>query len=46
MGGFSVVASHRERLHRPDAVSVPTEGATFAADSPDPRLFATLFHVV
>mgnify|MGYP002629186568 FL=1 len=42
---FRVVASHQESLHSHDAVSVLTEGDTFAADSLDPKLFATLFHV-
>ncbi|QBX99738.1 GTP cyclohydrolase I FolE2 [Rhodophyticola sp. CCM32] len=42
---FRVVASHQESLHSHDAVSVLTEGKTFAADSLDPKLFATLFHV-
>ena len=42
---FRVIASHQESLHSHDAVSVLTEGPTFAADSLDPRLFDTLFHV-
>ncbi len=42
---FRVVASHQESLHSHDAVSVLTEGETFAAESLDPRLFASLFHV-
>ena len=42
---FRIVASHQESLHSHDAVSVLTEGATFAADSLDPRLFASLYHV-
>ncbi len=42
---FRVIASHQESLHSHDAVSVLTEGETFAAESLDPRLFATLFHV-
>ncbi|MFT6023602.1 MAG: GTP cyclohydrolase I [Ascidiaceihabitans sp.] len=42
---FRVVASHQESLHSHDAVSVLTEGNTFAADSIDPRMFDTLFHV-
>ena len=42
---FRVVASHQESLHSHDAVSVMTEGPTFAAASIDPRLFQTLFHV-
>ena len=42
---FRVVASHQESLHSHDAVSVLTEGETFAADSLDPKLFNTLFHV-
>ena len=42
---FRVAASHQESLHSHDAVSVLTEGPTFATDSLDPRFFATLFHV-
>ncbi|MEO8243000.1 MAG: GTP cyclohydrolase FolE2 [bacterium] len=42
---FRIVASHQESLHSHDAVSVLTEGPTFAADSLDPRLFASLYHV-
>lgn len=42
---FRVIASHQESLHSHDAVSVLTEGDTFAADSLDPKLFSTLFHV-
>ena len=42
---FRVVASHQESLHSHDAVSVLTEGDTFATDSIDPRMFSTLFHV-
>ena len=45
IGDFRIVASHQESLHSHDAVSVLTEGATFAADSLDPRLFASLYHV-
>ncbi|MEM1077851.1 GTP cyclohydrolase FolE2 [Dinoroseobacter sp. S76] len=45
IGDFRVVASHQESLHSHDAVSVLTEGPTFASDSLDPRLFQTLFHV-
>ena len=45
VGDFRVVASHQESLHSHDAVSVLTEGETFAAQSLDPRLFSTLFHV-
>ncbi|MRU14459.1 GTP cyclohydrolase I FolE2 [Roseovarius sp. A21] len=45
VGDFSVVASHQESLHSHDAVSILTEGETFASDSIDPRLFSTLFHV-
>ena len=45
IGDFRVVASHQESLHSHDAVSVLTEGDTFAAESIDPRMFATLFHV-
>ncbi len=42
---FRVIASHQESLHSHDAISVVTEGDTFAADSIDPKLFKTLFHV-
>ena len=45
IGDFRVVASHQESLHSHDAVSVLTEGETFAQQSLDPRLFQTLFHV-
>jgi GTP cyclohydrolase I len=45
VGDFRVVASHQESLHSHDAVSVLTEGPTFQADSLDPKLFSTLFHV-
>ena len=45
IGDFRVVASHQESLHSHDAVSVLTEGESFASDSLDPKLFSTLFHV-
>ena len=45
VGDFRVIASHQESLHSHDAVSVLVEGPTFATESLDPRLFATLFHV-
>ncbi|WP_172294052.1 GTP cyclohydrolase FolE2 [Pseudoruegeria sp. HB172150] len=45
IGDFRVVASHQESLHSHDAVSVLTEGRTFANASLDPRLFESLFHV-
>ncbi len=45
VGDFRVVASHQESLHSHDAVSLLTEGETFAATSLDPRLFASLYHV-
>jgi GTP cyclohydrolase I len=45
IGDFRIVASHQESLHSHDAVSILTEGPTFASDSLDPRLFQTLFHV-
>lgn len=44
IGDFRVVASHQESLHSHDAVSILTEGETFAATSLDPRLFQTLVH--
>jgi GTP cyclohydrolase I len=45
IGDFRVVASHQESLHSHDAVSVLTEGETFASESLDPRLFASLHKV-
>jgi GTP cyclohydrolase IB len=45
IGDFRVIASHQESLHSHDAVSLLTEGTTFAATSLDPRLFQSLFHV-
>jgi len=45
IGDFRVLASHQESLHSHDAVSLLTEGPTFAAESLDPRLFSSLFHV-
>ncbi|RHZ94154.1 GTP cyclohydrolase I FolE2 [Cereibacter sphaeroides] len=45
IGDFRVVASHQESLHSHDAVSVLTEGPTFAAESLDPKLFSSLYHV-
>ena len=45
VGDFRIVASHQESLHSHDAISVLTQGGTFAAQSIDPKLFNTLFHV-
>jgi len=45
IGDFRVVASHQESLHSHDAVSILTEGELFEAQSIDPKLFSTLFHV-
>lgn len=45
IGDYRVIASHQESLHSHDAVSILTEGETFKADSLDPKLFNTLFHV-
>ena len=45
IGDFRIVASHQESLHSHDAVSLLTQGPTFAAESLDPKLFTTLFHV-
>ena len=45
VGDFRVIASHQESLHSHDAVSILTEGETFAQTSLDPKLFNTLFHV-
>lgn len=44
IGDFRVMASHQESLHSHDAVALLTEGPTFAADSLDPQLFASLHH--
>ncbi|MBN2631836.1 MAG: GTP cyclohydrolase I FolE2 [Rhodobacteraceae bacterium] len=44
IGDFRVLASHQESLHSHDAVSLLTEGPTFAQTSLDPRLFASLIH--
>ena len=44
IGDFRVVASHQESLHSHDAVSLLTEGATFAVDSLDPHLLQSLIH--
>lgn len=41
---FRIVASHQESLHSHDAVSVLSQGDTFASLSLDPRLFQTLYH--
>ena len=45
IGDFRIIASHQESLHSHDAVSLLTEGDTFAVESLDPKLFSTLFHV-
>ncbi|MFE3837850.1 GTP cyclohydrolase FolE2 [Pseudogemmobacter sonorensis] len=45
IGDFRVIASHQESLHSHDAVSVLTEGPTFAQASLDPRLFQSLYHI-
>tara|TARA_R110002049_G_scaffold23781_7_gene84865 strand:+ start:80039 stop:81130 length:1092 start_codon:yes stop_codon:yes gene_type:complete len=45
VGDFRIVASHQESLHSHDAISLLTQGDTFAAQSIDPKLFNTLFHV-
>ncbi|NJM82686.1 MAG: GTP cyclohydrolase I FolE2 [Tabrizicola sp.] len=44
IGDFRVIASHQESLHSHDAVSLLTEGPTFAQESLDPRLFQSLIH--
>ncbi len=45
IGDFRIIASHQESLHSHDAVSILIEGETFEAESFDPRLFDTLYHV-
>ncbi len=42
---FRVMASHQESLHSHDAVSLLTEGDTFAEVSLDPRIFPSLIHI-
>ena len=42
---FRVIANHQESLHSHDAISVLTEGPTFAQTSLDPRTFESLFHI-
>jgi GTP cyclohydrolase IB len=44
VGDFRVMASHQESLHSHDAISLLTEGPTFAQTSLDPRLFQSLIH--
>ena len=44
IGDFRIIASHQESLHSHDAVSLLTEGNTFAQNSIDPKLFSTLIH--
>jgi GTP cyclohydrolase IB len=44
IGDFRVAASHQESLHSHDAVSLLTEGPTFAQASLDPHLFGSLIH--
>jgi GTP cyclohydrolase I len=44
VGDFRVAASHQESLHSHDAVSVLTEGPTFAQAGLDPHFFAALHH--
>ena len=44
IGDFRIVASHQESLHSHDAISLLTEGETFAMRSIDPRLFQSLIH--
>jgi len=45
IGDFRILASHQESLHSHDAVTVLLEGEMFGANSFDPKLFASLFHV-
>ena len=41
---FRIVASHQESLHSHDAVSILTQGPTFASETFDPKLFSSLIH--
>ena len=45
IGDFRIIASHQESLHSHDAISILTEGPTFEAQSIDPKLFRTLYHI-
>jgi GTP cyclohydrolase I len=45
VGDFRVACSHQESLHSHDAVSVLTEGKTFASRSIEPHFFKSLFHI-
>lgn len=42
IGDFRIVASHQESLHSHDAVSLMTDGPTFAQSSLDPTVFSQL----
>jgi GTP cyclohydrolase I len=44
IGDFRVIASHQESLHSHDAVSVLSQGDTFANASIDPHQFSSLIH--
>ena len=44
IGDFRVIASHQESLHSHDAVSILTEGSTFAQTSLDPKMLASFIH--
>ncbi len=44
LGDFRVACSHQESLHSHDAVSVLTEGETFANTSIEPHFFKSMFH--
>ena len=44
VGDFRIIASHQESLHSHDAIAVLIEGDTFASESLDPHLFASLIH--
>jgi len=44
IGDFRVIACHQESLHSHDAVSILTEGSTFAQTSLDPKMLASLIH--
>jgi GTP cyclohydrolase I len=44
IGDFRVIASHQESLHSHDAVSVLSQGPTFANASIDPHQFSSLIH--
>lgn len=44
IGDYRVIASHQESLHSHDAISMLTQGPTFAQNSYDPQVLSSLIH--